>query len=752
MRKLWPVLLCVVLLLPHAAKGADDQWEVFLSADFINRFAPDGDSLWCCTKGGLLLFDLRDSSFTHFADGLEFWSNDVTSMTIDDRGSVWVGFASTGINRIDNIDGEPVVRHYGATIEGLVSDNISSLVSVGDDVYYGSSNGVAKFFSGQPTDEVNLTDSLAGKQVYDLLVVEDTLLWVGYAEGVALYNRRNFGFTSFPLGRITSLCIHDGFVHCAGDGGVQRFDGGAWSGVGALGDVPLSVSSGGGVLACVTIANAFTWSGTDWTDITGNMKELFDDDFNIPQNFDILRAVSVDARGTPWIGCGVARGMNRGTYVTGYIDGVWRNWMPELISHSRVIELDIGSQGLWLSTRYYGISLLTRSGRWIVYKDLRSDDPQDRGLSFYFNHLAMLFDSQGYLWSNVLAFDLDRVEVNDIFNRDDDEWEHFSLGEGTIESNRFVKAKEDPAGNRWFCSDDDQKENEIWGINIASADGTDFLTVNPSIVTDMASGSVFDCAFASGGRAYLALRGYGVQLWRTGGFQWSTLSNLAGDDWETVIGPDDLVSDQVWSIAIDNESVWVGTSGGIIRNRAGIIDTFTTNKNYGKLAGSIVYDLEYDGDGNMWVATNKGLSRIDPEDNVESITRVPPLSSTNCATLVYDAEENVLWIGTEDGLARLNLTPPTPEPIPLTQMILYPNPIHVSRGDNALRIGRISQPVSVWVYTVEGELVHEKSGVREGEEAWDLLTLNGFKARSGVYIVRVSDGTYSEMKKIALIK
>jgi hypothetical protein len=90
--------------------------------------------------------------------------------------------------------------------------------------------------------------------------------------------------------------------------------------------------------------------------------------------------------------------------------------------------------------------------------------------------------------------------------------------------------------------------------------------------------------------------------------------------------------------------------------------------------------------------------------------------------------------------------------MPLSQMILYPNPVHGDRGDSELRIARISGPVAVYVYNLEGELVHEGRDVHEGEVAWDLLTLNGFKATSGIYLVRVTNGRHSEYRKIAVIK
>ena len=56
------------------------------------------------------------------------------------------------------------------------------------------------------------------------------------------------------------------------------------------------------------------------------------------------------------------------------------------------------------------------------------------------------------------------------------------------------------------------------------------------------------------------------------------------------------------------------------------------------------------------------------------------------------------------------------------------------------------------MYTIEGELVHTAENVRDGERAWDLLTINGFKARSGIYLISVSDGRSTVTRKIAVIR
>jgi hypothetical protein len=204
-----------------------------------------------------------------------------------------------------------------------------------------------------------------------------------------------------------------------------------------------------------------------------------------------------------------------------------------------------------------------------------------------------------------------------------------------------------------------------------------------------------------------------------------------------------------------------------VRWQAGVIDSLTLKANPGErgLIGATVYALTFDGAGNLWVGTDQGLNRIAPDGTIDAFTTfgawrgdlypssvISPLPAPSCAALQYDPDENVLWIGTTNGLARLDVTPERAAETPLSRMILYPNPVHVSRGDQELRISRISGAVSIRVYTSEGELVHQIDGVRDGEKAWDLLTLNGFTARSGIYIVKVIKDGRSETRKIAIIR
>ncbi len=761
------VILASAMLVPGGLSAASGDWEIFVNASAINRIGCVGDSIWCSTRGGILIFDLGDSSFVQHLDGLGFRSTDVSGVARDSRGSVWASFTRSGVARIDRFGSDqPIVKLYDAVIDGLMSDSVTCIASAGDDVYYGSTGGIAKFYDNLHSLEPVLSDSLDGVLVRDLLVRGDTL-WVACERGVARFLRSTFGYTMYRIGDVTSLCAHGGAVHAAGAAGVRRFDGSGWVSLGMPGGfVPLAVASGAGMLYCVSDRSAYRRDGSSWTDITANMKSLFFQRYTIGSGFNILKTVAVDSRGTVWA-AGLEAQINRGAYLSAYVSGQWINKAPENLSQNGVIALSlVPGQGIWASTRYFGISYRANDGRWTTYSKMRT--PSDEaGLTYFLNNLALLRDSQGYLWTCAFL-DLDRVKLNDPFLKTDDEWEHYALNEGTITTNRFVRAKEDPAGNRWFLSDDVLAGDGLLGINVLKADGTAWLSVTPATAPGMAGGSVFDVSFGAGGVVYLALRGYGVQVWYTGGLDWAHLSDLASDVWSTLIGPDDLASKDLF--AVDNGSdgaVCAGTAGGLMRWKAGAIDSFKIKTTHGEtgLIGAAVYDLEFDGAGNLWVGTEQGLNKITPDGTIEAFTSaeawkgelypssiITPLPSPVCGKLACDKAANVLWIGTSNGLARFDVTPAAEVTEPLSEMILYPNPVHISRGDAEVKISKISNPVSIRIYTIEGELVHRVDGVVDGGRAWDLLTLNGFKARSGIYVVKVSDGRSSETRKIAIIR
>ena len=773
--KIMRYIILAALLAASAAHGAPGDWNVYMDASSVSRVTALGDSLWCGTRGGILLFDLSDSTFTTYLDGLDLRSNDITAVTVDGRGSIWAAMRLTGVARIDDPGGGFSVKEYTAALDGILGDSVMCILRVEDDIYYGCTDGAAKFFNNIPSSEPVLTDSLAGKTVHDMTWdPSSNLLWVACEDGIASYDRGTFEYVFYGIGEVLSVCLFEGEVYCVSGPDVLHLGDGSWPPLGGgLHQDPVTVASGGGSLYCITHERVYLWAGSYWAhQATNELKTMIREDFRIGWTDNILGALAVDGDGVPWTG-GFYEDGSRGIYLAGYTGSDWNSFTPGGLSHNLIVALDCDQAGnVWASTGKFGLSYRSTSGDWNSYTKIRVDVGNDDALSYYVNNLALLYDSQGFLWCNSLSYDLDRIDVGDPLDKDDDIWVHFALGTGTIESNRFVRAGEDPGGNRWFMSDNVGFESGMWGVNIGNQDGDDWLIVTPGYYPQMEGGSIFDCTFDDQG-AYFAMRGYGVMYWRTGGFDWPTLVSGAGDDWITILDEDQLPSTDLWAIECGpDSSIWVGTSAGLVRFKQGAIDSFTvkTSADEEGLIGGIVYDLAFDGRGGLWVATNKGINRIDQDGAITAayttalewqnelnlIYRaeevISPLPDHSCRALAYDPAGGFLWVGTENGMARFDSSEPQEETLPVSEMILYPNPVHTGRGDDALRIAKISSPVDIRVYNLEGELVHEAAGVTEGGIAWDLLTLNGYQASSGIYIVQVKGTGGTSMRKVAVIR
>ncbi|HSG29735.1 MAG TPA: hypothetical protein VLA34_14740, partial [Candidatus Krumholzibacterium sp.] len=602
--------LVIMMVLPLQAWPAPGDWNVYLDASAIVDIHVAGDSLFCATNGGILIFDLTDSTFTQILDGLGLRSADIRSVTVDAQGSIWAAFNSAGISRIDDPGGANAVQTYTAnsTFNEILSDTVTCIERIGEEVYYGCTAGVGKFFEGIHSLEPNLSDSLSGKRVNCIFHDEDAdVMWIAYDGGVARFARETFNYSSWPVGQAYSVCLHEGAVYCGTDDGVYRFEGADWAlyGSGFHNELAvLSLASGSSGFYAITEQRLYRYNGTYWASIdAAALISIFDQEYRIRTNH--IAALAVDGAGTPWVGGRVQTGPARGSFLTGYYGGAWNNKAMPLLSQNQIVSLSASpGGGVWAST-YYGISYRSGGGDWTAYTRMRPDTGDDEALSYYAKNLALLFDSQGFLWCNSLKYDLDLLDVGDPFSRVDDLWHHFSVADGlSITSDRFVRAKEDPAGNRWFMSDDDEQTDGKWGINIINAAGTEWFIVDPLTTPSMPSGSVFDCDFTPVG-VYLALRGYGVVFWRTNGFTWNTLTNQDGDVWTTVLGQDDLPATQLKAIeAAQDGSLWVGTSSGLVRQSGNDIDVFELKTGFSDdgLIGLDIYDLELDIRGNVWVA------------------------------------------------------------------------------------------------------------------------------------------------------
>jgi len=92
-------------------------------------------------------------------------------------------------------------------------------------------------------------------------------------------------------------------------------------------------------------------------------------------------------------------------------------------------------------------------------------------------------------------------------------------------------------------------------------------------------------------------------------------------------------------------NVWIGTPGqGLLRLRQNSVDRFTRNEG---LSSNSVAGLVEDREGDLWVATARGIDRIrDPQVQIFSTRNG---LSGDIIDAVYGAQNGVIWIGTSGG-------------------------------------------------------------------------------------------------------
>ena len=128
-----------------------------------------------------------------------------------------------------------------------------------------------------------------------------------------------------------------------------------------------------------------------------------------------------------------------------------------------------------------------------------------------------------------------------------------------------------------------------------------------------------------------------------------------------VIGYDGkLASYKVSAMATTPDgSLWVGSKqNGLTRIKDGEGVVFSASRdNHKTLIDDHVNALTTDKSGNLWIATNGGLQVFNSRMNTfSSYTRENGMLNTNNVTCLYYGKDNMLFIGTSEGVVSLNLS------------------------------------------------------------------------------------------------
>ncbi|RMF58178.1 MAG: hypothetical protein D6743_17970, partial [Calditrichaeota bacterium] len=250
------------------------------------------------------------------------------------------------------------------------------------------------------------------------------------------------------------------------------------------------------------------------------------------------------------------------------------------------------------------------------------------------------------------------------------------------------------------------------------------------------------------GRVWIGTEDRGIRVLDHRG----TLADKSDDDFSQGLDlSDGLISNKITAVTADEDGVvWIGTEEGV---------NFWFQGNVGRQFGLIndfVNTIGVDPRNNKWFGTANGVSVLstDGVSFTHYTTGNSPLVSDNVLSLAFNAETGEVWIGTTNGLSRLQ-TPFTAPKEDLSQLTGFPNPFIVD-GSAMFTVTNLAENTSVKIYDVAGSLVRTFKPFDDiigGQVLWDGRDDDGKLVASGIYVyLAFTDSGISATGKVAVIR
>ena len=728
------ILWALLTAMPGIAQENPGDWSAFTSMRTMEAVLFHEDRVWCATSGGVLRYDPGSGEYERFTRLEGLAGNRVLSAAADADGHLWFGTDRQGLSRLRVDGGEfdpPFVEFLGLPARALVPRQ--------GQVYVGTDQGISVFLADELVvreSYLQLGDFLKDTGVH-ALAVDDGVIWAGTDLGVAWADltRPNLkdpgSWDTWSHGApVVDLMVHDAAVLCATDSGLFAFD--PEAGVFAA-DFPNSVAFtalgtwDGAPIAATGAGDLYRRDGAlEWTRVAEAISEV--------------RALS---RGDESLWIATADGLRRhGSPSPGPPDEPPANQFYEMALQE--------AGGLWMasvpSDRVTpALGLYQFDGTWKVH-DRGSGLPMDVLVSLatdaadrvwvgtWGNGLAVQDNSGGWqnlTWSN-----------SDLF--------------GIRDNNTFVVVSDierDGAGLMWLA-------NVQAGLVVM--DGyppTRSLRHSQEVLDLEERWDIGRIAISPSGLKWISTPLHGFLLFDDGDTPFEE-----GDEKVIRVHTGEharLTSDRVTDIHVAaGDVVWVATDNGLNavetvydRQTATLeIVSWRVYTTEDGVPSDQITALESDTQGRIWIATQAGLGLIDVrgEFSRSYTTANSGLIDNRINSLLFDAGEGALWIGTRDGLSRLRVAA---DGFPAHPAIhLYPNPFSVG-ASSPVTISGIRRGLQVQIFTVDGQLVRKLTAESQADRTeWAGENEAGFLVASGVYLVAGEDAAGKRVRaKLAVI-
>ncbi|MFQ5706065.1 MAG: two-component regulator propeller domain-containing protein [bacterium] len=720
-------------------------WKSFTSVGAIKDIEIVGNTVWSGSNGGVLEFDQMDESFNKITNTESLSSNEVISVAKDQKGTIWFALFNGVLNRLD-----PATKTF-EVFEDYKDQIITDMVSFGDSLYVGLDIGVSLFTIDKK--EVKETYKNFGLSSGDVvqkiransIFLSGTDIWVSTDKGIAQSSltlpnlqapsswKQFTQESGLPSNLVRKVVVLDSIPYAATTSGVARLVGGQWqlldAGLNPTDVIAMDRLPPNDVVPHESVV-ILRPSGVYWLDDSDQWRRL-------GAAVNDATALKADERGRVWIGREDV-GLARYEFVSSdFENNPWVLFQTNSPGSNNFKSLALDSQGrLWCASQRRGIHMFDGQV-WTNFS-------RETGLPSN-DYRTVLVDSEGRIWFGSWGGGITIIEdSNDGF--------------------KFTKI--DTTGGILAGSDTPpfvvinvlkrDNFNNIWALN-KFANNTQVLAVNTAdgrwghFSSNEGLGTIFvkSLEIDQFERVWIGTENRGVRVLDYD----NTIFDKSDDNFSQGLNTEDgLASDRINALAVDGDGVmWIGTDEGL---------NFWFSGNVGRRFGLIndnINTIGIDASNNKWVGTVAGLSIVN--NNGPSVSNFTagesPLVSNNVLSLAFNRETGEVWVGTTNGLSRLQTVFTEPKEN-LSLLSGFPNPfiIDASRG-NVFTITNLTANASVRVYDVSGALVRK---FREGEilgaqVVWDGRDDDGDLVASGIYVfLAFTQSGISSTGKVAVIR
>jgi signal transduction histidine kinase/ligand-binding sensor domain-containing protein len=595
-----------------------------VSGNLIEHLYEDkSGTMWVGTRSGLNAFDRKTGRFTQYrhdpADPGSLSDNAVITIYEDRSRALWLG-TSSGLNRFDRATGRFTVYHHDPrdphslahdTVRAITEDRSGTL-------WVGTLNGLSRFdratetFTTYRHDPLN-PRSLSHDVVWDIREDRAGKLWVGTdGGGLSRYDATTDGFTHYRHDPNNAFTL-------SGDRIAYIFEDAAGA---------LWVSTfGSGLNVLDPARQRFTRHRHDPTDPTSLRSDYLDE-------------IISDRSGLIWIG----------THGSGVNVHDPRRSAFTIYRHDPQIAASLASNNvwtvsedrngsLWVGTQDAGLDRIDRKGERVVHYPPDPHNPRGLGHEWV---AALEPDPSGALWVGTYGGGLYRLDQ----------------AGSTFTSYRYDRANPHSLSHDAIADLHLARSGTLWvgtrggGLGRFDPSSNTFMTYwhDPANPGSLSSNWVWAIAEDARGDLWIGTLGGGLNRLEPATGRITRFRHDPQD-------PTSLSDDSIWTLHVDRSGVlWVGTFGGGLDRLDPGADAFLHYREGDGLASDRVISVLEDGGtgdaaGNLWVATGRGLSKLDRHRKffrTYGTTQGLPLTEYNRGG--YTTRDGEVLIGSVHGL------------------------------------------------------------------------------------------------------